>query len=196
MFKKLGIVLGSAVVIGLVGLLVASAAFAQGSTPTATTTPQTGAPQGKLGLQGRGAPGAGGPNGGMDEIAKLLNMTPDQIWAERVLGKTISDLAKEKGVSDQQLVDALVASQKTHDRPGRDRRTSDASAGRQVARMVQAVGRTATDRALCGWVRRDAGWFRRNARLWRDAGTRPGGPARQHCSSAADAPDSVRSVGR
>lgn len=113
MFKKLGIVLGSAVVVGLVGLLVASAAFAQGSTPTATTTPQTSAPQGKLGLQGRGAPGAGGPNGGMDEIAKLLNMTPDQIWAERVLGKTISDLAKEKGVSDQQLIDALVAGQKT-----------------------------------------------------------------------------------
>jgi hypothetical protein len=113
MFKKLGIVLGSAVVIGLVGLLVASAAFAQGSTPTATTTPQTSAPQGKSGLQGRGAPGAGGPNGGMDEIAKLLNMTPDQIRAERVLGKTIADLAKEKGVSDQQLVDALVASQKT-----------------------------------------------------------------------------------
>jgi lambda repressor-like predicted transcriptional regulator len=28
----------------------------------------------------------------MDEIAKLLNMTPDQIWAERVLGKTIADL--------------------------------------------------------------------------------------------------------
>ena len=110
MFKKLGIVLGSAVVVGLVGLLVASAAFAQGSTPTATATPQAGAPQGKLGLQGRGAPG---PNGGMDEIAKLLNMTSDQIWAERVLGKTISDLAKEKGVSDQQLVDALVASQKT-----------------------------------------------------------------------------------
>ena len=113
MFKKLGIVLGSAVVVGLVGLLVASAAFAQGSTPTATATPQAGAPQAKLGLQGRGAPGAGGPNGGMDEIANLLNMTSDQIWAERVLGKTISDLAKEKGVSDQQLVDALVASQKT-----------------------------------------------------------------------------------
>ena len=107
MFKKLGIVLGSAVVVGLVGLLVVSAALAQGSTPTATATPQAGAPQGKSGLSGRGAPG------GVDEIAKLLNMTPDQIWAECVLGKTISDLAKEKGVSDQQLVDALVASQKT-----------------------------------------------------------------------------------
>ncbi len=113
MFKKLGIVLGAAVAVGLVGLLVASAALAQGSTPTATTTPQTGAPQGKLGLQGRGAGGPNGAPGGVDEIAKLLNMTPDQIWAERVLGKTISDLATEKGVSDQQLVDPLVASQKT-----------------------------------------------------------------------------------
>jgi len=146
MFKKLGIVLGSAVVIGLVGLLVASAAFAQGSTPTATTTPQTSAPQGKLGLQGRGAPGAGGPNGGMDEIAKLLNMTPDQIWAERVLGKTVSDLAKEKSVSDQQLVDALVASQKTQlDQAVTDGRLTQAQADKWLEWYKQSAALQLTE---------------------------------------------------
>ena len=146
MFKKLGIVLGSAVVVGLVGLLVASAAFAQGSTPTATATPQAGAPQGKLGLQGRGAPGAGGPNGGMDEIAKLLNMTPDQIWAERVLGKTISDLAKEKGVSDQQLVDALVASQKTRlDQAVTDGRLTQAQADKWLEWYKQSAALQLTE---------------------------------------------------
>ena len=146
MFKKLGIVLGSAVVVGLVGLLVVSAALAQGSTPTATATPQAGAPQGKLGLQGRGAPGAGGPMGGMDEIAKLLNMTPDQIWAERVLGKTISDLAKEKSVSDQQLVDALVASQKTQlDQAVTDGRLTQAQADKWLEWYKQSAALQLTE---------------------------------------------------
>jgi hypothetical protein len=146
MFKKLGIVLGAAVAVSLVGLLVVSAALAQGSTPTATTTPQTGAPQAKLGLQGRGAPGVGGPNGGMDEIAKLLNMTPDQIWAERVLGKTISDLAKEKGVSDQQLVDALVASQKTRlDQAVTDGRLTQAQADKWLDWYKQAAALQLTE---------------------------------------------------
>jgi len=106
MIKKLGIVLGAAVAVSLVGLIIAGAVLAQGPTPP----PSTAAPKVKLAFRGRGS---GGIGGGMDEIAKLLNMTVDQIWAERVLGKTIADLAKEKGVSTQQLVDALVASQKT-----------------------------------------------------------------------------------
>ena len=118
MNKKWVILLGTAVAVGLVGLLVVGAALAQGQTPPTPTptAPQKGMPQGKGSFRGHGwgGPIAGiGAPGGVDEIAKLLNMTPDQIWAERVLGKTIADLAKEKGVSNQQLVDALVASQKT-----------------------------------------------------------------------------------
>ena len=103
MIKKWTAVLGVTVAVGLVVLLVVDAAFAQTPTPQSPTT----APQAQWGFRGRGA---GGAPGGVDEIAKLLNMTPDQIWAERVLGKTIADLAKEKDVSNQQLVDALVAS--------------------------------------------------------------------------------------
>lgn len=106
MIKKLGIVLGVAVAISLVGLIIVGAVLAQGVTPT----PSPAAPQAKLAFRGRGP---GGIGGGMDEVARLLNMTVDQIWAERVLGKTIADLAKEKGVSTQTLIDALVASQKT-----------------------------------------------------------------------------------
>ncbi len=146
MIKKLGIVLGSAVVVGLVGLLVASAAFAQGTTPTATATPQATAPQAKSGLQGRGAPGAGGPNDGMDQIAKLLNMTPDQIWAERVLGKTIADIAKEKGVDTQQLVDALVASQKTRiDQAVTDGRLTQAQADKWLEWYKQSAALQLTE---------------------------------------------------
>ena len=143
MIKKLGIVLGSAVVVGLVGLLVASAAFAQGTTPTATATPPASAPQGKLSLQGRMA---GGPNDGMDQIAKLLNMTPDQIWAERVLGKTIADLAKEKGVDTQQLVDALVASQKTRiDQAVTDGRLTQAQADKWLEWYKQSAALQLTE---------------------------------------------------
>jgi hypothetical protein len=141
MIKKLGIVIGAAAVVGLVGLLVASAAFAQGSTPTASATPQAGAPQSKLGLQGHGA-----PNGGMDEIAKLLGMTQDQIWAERVLGKTIADLAKEKGVDTQQLVDALVASQKTLiDQAVTDGRLTQAQADKWLEWYKQAAALQLTE---------------------------------------------------
>jgi lambda repressor-like predicted transcriptional regulator len=76
----------------------------------------------------------------MDEIAKLLGMTPDQIWAERVLGKTIADLAKEKGVSTQQLVDALVASQKTMlDQAVTDGRFTQAQADKWLEWYEQAA---------------------------------------------------------
>jgi lambda repressor-like predicted transcriptional regulator len=146
MIKKLGMVLGVAVAVGLVGLVVFGAVFAQGSTPQSpTATPQTGAIQGKFSFQGRG------PNGGMDEIATLLNMTPDQIWAERVLGKTISDLAKEKGVSDQQLVDALVASQKTRlDQAVTDGRTTQAQADKWLDWYKQVAALQLTEPYVTG----------------------------------------------
>jgi hypothetical protein len=101
MNKKWGIVLGAVMAVSLVALSVVGAAWAQG------TTSSQARPQSQAGPPGRG------PGGGMDEIAKLLGMTSDQIWAERVLGKTIADLATDKGVDTLQLVDALPASQKT-----------------------------------------------------------------------------------
>ena len=104
MSKKLGIVLGAVMAVGLIASLLAGGALAQGSTPS-QATPQA--------LQPKAGSPPGGPANGMTDIAELLDMTPDQVWAERVLGKTIADLAKEKGVGAQTLVDALVASQKT-----------------------------------------------------------------------------------
>jgi hypothetical protein len=109
MSKKWLIALGVILVVGLLGLLAASVAFAQAPTPQ----PPMAAPQAPWGFRGRGGGGMVGTPGGVDELAKLLNMTSDEIWAQRVLGKTIADLAKEKGVDTQKLVDALVASQKT-----------------------------------------------------------------------------------
>ncbi len=100
MNKKLGIVLGAVIAVGLIASALVGGALAQGTTPQTQATPQASQPK-------------AGPADGMSDIAKLLGMTFDQIWAERVQGKTLADLAKEKGVDAQKLVDALVASQKT-----------------------------------------------------------------------------------
>ncbi len=115
--------------------------MAQGTTtqsPQATPQAQT---QTKVGPPGRGPGG-----GGMSDIAKLLNMTSDQIWAERVLGKTITDLAKEKGVDTQQLVDALVASQKTLlDQMVTDGRLTQAQADKWLEWYKQAAALQLTE---------------------------------------------------
>ena len=100
MNKKWGIVLGAVVAVGLIASVLVGGALAQGTTTQTQATPQASQPK-------------AGPAGGMSDIATLLGMTSDQIWAGRVQGKTLADLAKEKGVEAQKLVDALVASQKT-----------------------------------------------------------------------------------
>ena len=105
MNKKLGIVLGAVMAVGLIASVLVGGALAQGTTTRSQATPQASQP--------KAGPPPGGPADGMSDIAKLLGMTFDQIWAERVQGKTLADLAKEKGVDTQKLVDALVASQKT-----------------------------------------------------------------------------------
>ncbi len=67
-------------------------------------------------------------------------MTFDQIWAGRVQGKTLADLAKEKGVDTQALVDALVASQKTRlDQAVTDNRLTQAQADKWLEWYEQAA---------------------------------------------------------
>ena len=136
MKKKLGIGLGAVVAVGLIASLAVGAVWAQGTTsqsPQATPQPQAGSP-------GRGS------SDGMSNIAKLLGMTSDEIWAERVLGKTIADLAKEKGVDTQTLVDALVASQKTMvDQAVTDGRLTQAQADKWLAWYAQSAALQLTE---------------------------------------------------
>ena len=47
-----------------------------------------------------------------DAITKLLGMSQDQIQAERVAGKSIVEIAQEKNVSEQALIDSMSASRK------------------------------------------------------------------------------------
>ena len=82
----------------------------------------------------------------MNDIATLLGMTPDQIWAERVQGKTLADIAKDKGVDTQELVDALVASQKTMlDQAVTDNRLTQAQADKWLAWYAQSAALQLTE---------------------------------------------------
>ena len=138
--KKLGIVLGAVMAVGLIASLVVGGALAQGTT---SQSPQA-TPQAQK--QIRSGPPGRGPADGMSDIATLLGMTSDQIWAERVQGKTLADLAKEKGVDTQKLVDALVASQKTRlDQAVTDNRVTQAQADKWLAWYAQSAALQLTE---------------------------------------------------
>jgi hypothetical protein len=73
-------------------------------------------------------------------------MTPDQVWAERVQGKTLADLASEKGVDTQKLVDVLVASQKTMlDQAVSDNRLTQAQADKWLEWYKQVAALQLTE---------------------------------------------------
>ena len=138
MNKKLGMVVGAIMAVGLIASVVAGAALAQGDTPPQATS--------QAAQQPKAGPPRGGPSDSMDDIAELLGMTRDEIWAERVQGKTLADLAKEKGVDTQELVDALVASQKTMlDQAVTDNRLTQAQADKWLEWYEQAAALQLTE---------------------------------------------------
>lgn len=73
--------------------------------------------RGGPGMRGPGGTGGPGDLGGMrdlmqaglDAAGKALGMTPDQVRQGLMSGKSLADLAKEKGVATAKVVDALVA---------------------------------------------------------------------------------------
>jgi hypothetical protein len=146
-------VAGIATLIAVVGLLaVAGFALAQGPTPT---------PHGWFG------PGFGLMGGGnwstFDAAAQALGLTPDQLFSELHSGKSLADIASEKGV-DLQTVQNVVAT------------------ARQDA-MRQAIEQAVTDgkisRAQADWMLQglDNGWFGGRGfpgRGWGHMGVNPG----------------------
>jgi len=131
--KKWGIVVGAIVAVGMIASVIVGGALAQGTTTQAQATAQGSQPK-------------AGPGDGMNDIAKLLGMTLDQIWAERIQGKTLADIAKDKGVDTQKLVDALVASQKTMlDQAVTDNRLTQAQADKWLAWYAQSAALQLTE---------------------------------------------------
>ena len=108
MKRIIGLTLSIAIIVAVVGVFLAGAALAQD--PTATPVPATpAAPANKDGNSPRF-----GPSVAYEALSKLLGMTPQEINDARKAGKTLSDLGKDKGVTDQQLVDALVGNHKAY----------------------------------------------------------------------------------
>jgi hypothetical protein len=103
MLKKVVALAGAAAVVAALGLYAVGTVFAQDPTPT----PDAGPPEG--GAWGRMCRGAGVIG---DAVAGLLGMAREEILTERSAGKTLSEIAKEKGITDQQVIDAMLAGQK------------------------------------------------------------------------------------
>ena len=112
-----GMALGLVALVGLLGLLMAAPAFAQGNTPpTATPTPGFGSGPGiGRGCWGRGwgLSGGWGRFGGswaaFDAVAEALGLTPEQLFSELRSGKALEEIAKEKGVDIQKVYEAAQA---------------------------------------------------------------------------------------
>ncbi|MFZ4517435.1 MAG: hypothetical protein ACOYOP_03545 [Microthrixaceae bacterium] len=75
-----------------------------------------GPPKGERGPGGHGGPGGRGMRGGpgLDKAAEALGLTADQLRTELQSGKTLAQIAQEKGVDKQKVIDAMVAGLKAH----------------------------------------------------------------------------------
>ena len=85
--------------------------------PAATSTPFAGPPAwaGHPGAAGFAGQWNGAGQAGVSQaVATLLGMTPDQIHAERLAGKSLADIAQSKGVRTDKLVATIVATAKEH----------------------------------------------------------------------------------
>lgn len=135
------------VVSGVAGLLMlgAVAGSVSAAPPAPNATPQ--GPAAQQNWQGRGMGYGMGYQGAEAPAAKALGMTVDQLHAERVAGKSLAQVAKEKGVSTDSLVSAMVSDRKA----ALDARVKagtmtqaqeDAALKLMGDRMSQSIGRT------------------------------------------------------
>ena len=126
MIRKLLIGVGTILVVSVLALFTVGSAFAQTPTPTP--------PQAPLGnAWGRVCNGAGVVSGA---ITQLLGMSQQDIYAARSSGKTLAEIAKEKGVTDQQLIDAMLSSrQEVINQAVKDGRITQAQAEWMLSNM-------------------------------------------------------------
>ena len=100
---------GALTIGGVVGVALGSPSTSSAQKAAATTTaPRPGPGPGK-------GPGMGGPRRGpgggveLDAAAKAIGITVDDLRAALHDGKSIADVAKDKGVDKQKVIDAMVA---------------------------------------------------------------------------------------
>ena len=97
-----GLAAGAMVFVG-----VAIPAFAADPTPTATPTTGTAYCQpGGFGM------GRGGAFSALEPVAKLLGIQPADVAAQRQAGQSLAQIAQAKGVSEDKVVDTILAERK------------------------------------------------------------------------------------
>ncbi|MBU7006151.1 hypothetical protein [Phosphitispora fastidiosa] len=105
--KTLG---GTAAVLALGGMLVFGQPFTLPDANAATAEP---AATQTANVYGPGA-GLGRVYGNMmDSVSKLLGMEPAEVRTERQSGKSLSQIAESKGVTEDKLVDSIVEQRKS-----------------------------------------------------------------------------------
>ena len=107
--KKLTAVVGALMLIAVIGVVAAGAAFAQADTPTPAPNTTPGQLLGGCGM-GRGF-GLDGPRSwsNFDAMAQALNLTPTQLFEALHSGKTLDEIAKTQGVDLAKVQEAANA---------------------------------------------------------------------------------------
>jgi hypothetical protein len=154
--KKVLLIAATLVVGMLMGSVVMGTALAASPAADGTPTPVVpGSGYGRGGMMGRGSMmGNGGMMGseaGMEEaVLPLLNMTSEQLTAERQAGKSLVQIAQAKGVTEQQLVNAILAAKRADlDKLVTDGKLTQAQADQMYQNMQQAVSQ-AVNRTTTG----------------------------------------------
>lgn len=108
MSKRILVLVATLAVVAVLGTALVGTALADPTTPT----PVPFGPRGGHGpMLGLGGPAWGGQST-LDAVSKLLGLTPEQIHEQRLAGKSLVQIAQEKGVSKDQLVAAILAAKK------------------------------------------------------------------------------------
>jgi hypothetical protein len=108
MFKRILVLVATLAAIAIVGTALVGTALADDPT---TNPPVPFGPRAGQGPAGLGGPAWGGQST-LDAVSQLLGLTPEQIHEQRLAGKSLLQIAQEKGVSKEALVNAILAAKK------------------------------------------------------------------------------------
>ena len=80
------------------------------------------------------------PGMGFGSAAKVLGMTDQQLWEAVRSGKTLAQIAKDKGIDRQKVIDALVADAKAHlDQAVADGHLTKEQAAKRLEQITKGV---------------------------------------------------------